>query len=227
MTTAHEILGPVERAAAAKVESMLRPAAEAEAFLRAQAGEAEAAQVTRAVELARRLGATVKAADAYLSHPFRVAGIVVGLAGVASEPLLLVSALHNVYEVSGATEASLGALGVPDDVARAIRLLTIDRALEADEVYLNGFYGAIEAHGRDLALVRVADKLDNVLGLDLLEDGPIKTSYVDLAERFVGPMATRLSPELGTYFASAIELARTRRCDAAKLAIYKKRLEEA
>lgn len=219
------LLGGVPQAARAKVASMLAPAAAEEARLREAAARVTTpTEIDRTLALARRLGGKggAEALDAYLSHPFRVAWILLGLDPAPTAARFTIGALHNVYEVSGADEGSLAAEGISPEVTQAIRLLTIDRARENDVAYLADFYGAIESAG--LALVRTADKLDNVLGLELLDEGPIKTSYIDLAEQFVGPMAARLSPALGAYFAEAIRFARETPCDKDKLARYNARL---
>lgn len=220
------VLGPVRDAADEKVRSMLIPSRAQEGPLRAATtGRVPDALADHGLSLARRLAADADARDTYLAHPLRVTRFVLALdvnVGDISS-LFLTAILHNVYEVSGASEHVLVDEGVPAAVADGIRLLTIDRTRETDPEYLTGFYGAIEAHGRALALVRTIDKLDNLLGLELLADGPVKDSYVELAERFVGPLAARLSPEVGRYFAEVVAFAKTARCDVDRLAAYEAR----
>jgi hypothetical protein len=218
------LLGEVPSAAKDKVASMLAPSAHVEEGLRRVAATVTMPEeVDRVLRLVRELGGKTSAGalDAYLSHPFRVARIALALDPEPSARTFILGTLHNVYEISGASESALAERGVPADVAKAIRLLTIDRPRENDVAYLTDFYGAIEEAG--LGLIRTVDKLDNVLGLELLEEGPIKTSYIDLAEQFVGPIARRQSNSLGGYFAGAIELARRTPCDRAKLALYRER----
>lgn len=228
MKDVQSLLGDVVAAARDKVASMLESSSGPENDLRlaAAAGGVPASAVDRVIAVARQLGAkkgSAQALDAYLTHPFRVARIALALDPAQSAVTFTISALHNVYEISGADERELISLGIDEAAARAIRVLTIDRERENDPAYLTGFYGAIEEQG--LALIRTLDKLDNVLGLELLEEGAIKTAYVDLAEQFVGPMAERLAPSLGDYFARAIAFARQAGCDEARLAVYRVRTE--
>lgn len=220
------VLGPVVDAARDKVESMLRSSAGPEEELRRLAQPALGADVVeRVLELARSLGKTGAPSghDAYLSHPFRVARVAMTLRDGPDARTFTVGTLHNVYEIGNVGEAHLVERGVAPDDAAAIRLLTIDRSRETDPSYLRAFYGAIEAHSEWLALVRTVDKLDNVLGLQLLAEGPVKTSYIDLAERFVGPMARALDARLGAYFAEAIAFARATPSDPARIADYERR----
>jgi hypothetical protein len=218
------LLGDVPAAAAAKVASMLAPSADVEEGLRRVAATVTTAPVIdHVLGLARELGgkSSTSALDAYLSHPFRVARIALAIDPAPSGRTFMLGTLHNIYEISGTSESALAERGIPAEVTSAIRLLTIDRPRESDVAYLADFYGAIEAAG--LGLIRTVDKLDNVLGLELLEEGPIKTSYIDLAEQFVGPIACRVSPTLGEYFADAIEHARRTPCDRDRLALYRER----
>jgi len=89
-------------------------------------------------------------------------------------------------------------------------LLTIDRRRETEPGYLLNFYSDIERFGESLSLIRCVDKWDNILELELLEDDRARTSYLDLADRFVTPMAWRLSPEFGRYFEETIAYIRPR-----------------
>jgi (p)ppGpp synthase/HD superfamily hydrolase len=150
----------------------------------------------------------------YLSHPLRVARLVLDLHPAPTPDLGVIGVLHNVFEVCAKDERDLVDAGFSSEVASAIRLLTIDRQRETDPGYLADFYGAIEAHSEGLALVRCADKLDNLLGLELLEEGPIRDSYIDLAERFVGPIASRLSPAFGAFFQAVVAHMRKTGCSA-------------
>jgi hypothetical protein len=125
---------------------------------------------------------------------------------------VLISLLHNVFEVCELQDKDLKDAGYRDYVIKAIRLLTIDRNLETDPEYLTGFYGKIEAFGENLSLVRCLDKLDNLLGLELFEENSDRDSYIDLAQRFVSPMAHRLSDKFGRYFKEVVAYMRATGC---------------
>lgn len=146
----------------------------------------------------------------YLSHPLRVALFAFRMHRPRSVDTVLIGLLHNVYEVAGLAEADLSSRGYSDRTARAVRLLTIDRHRETDPAYLAKFYGQIEAFGDDLALIRCVDKLDNLWATELLEDSGVRSSYIDLAEQFVAPMADRLAAGFGQYFRQTITTMRNR-----------------
>lgn len=200
---------------ARKRNSMLMPAhdlaAALDARVREVCGKAGALRVARAYEFARRQAATTSdhpSIALYMSHPLRIALFCLALTPEPDAAIVETALLHNAFEVSGLDETDLVAAGFASDLAGDVRLLTIDRAYESDPAYLTRFYGAIEARGPRLSLLRCVDKLDNLLGAAAIGDAAMHRSYVDLAERFVGPMAARLDPDFGTYFAGVVAQAR-------------------
>jgi (p)ppGpp synthase/HD superfamily hydrolase len=212
-------LTSVEDEAALKVQSMLSGATPTWPVLldalKARVGEEGRSEAERAMDVLHSLSSVSSdhpSMSAYLDHPVRVAWLLLRVQRDVTAHSVVTALLHNVYEVGGLDERGLASRGVPEHVARHVRLLTIDRSLEADRRYLEGFYGAIEAAGPELSLIRTLDKLDNLLGLQLLEDGPVRESYLDLAVAFVEPMAYRLSPELGAFFAALAEYMRVTPC---------------
>lgn len=215
--------------AARKRASMLESASDLAAALDARVrdvlGEAGATRVARAYDFAQRQAAATgdhPSIALYMSHPLRIALFCLALAPDPDAALVETALLHNAFEVSGLDEAALIAAGFAADLAHDVRLLTIDRAHETDLAYLKRFYGAIEARGPHLALLRCVDKLDNLLGAAAIDDAQIHRSYVDLAERFVGPMAGRLEPEFGAYFDAVVAQARAHGPDPA----FAKRLKD-
>lgn len=152
---------------------------------------------------------------AYFSHPVRVATLALRVMKESSPETVIMSLLHNVFEVSGLQEQDLVNEGFNKRVADGIRLLTIDRSRQYDQEYLRVFYNNIEAFGSDLVLVKCVDRLDNLLGLEVIERSENLDRYLDLSEQFVVPLATSLSDEFGIYLREVIEYARAKGCDQA------------
>jgi|CXWL01.1.fsa_nt_gi (p)ppGpp synthase/HD superfamily hydrolase len=145
---------------------------------------------------------------AYLGHPLRVTRYVLLLSPVPSVHTAAVALLHNLFEISGLEEDELLRWGLRNEVTADIRMLTIDRSRESDVAYLKDFYSAIEAAGPSLALIRCVDKLDNLLGAQVVDDEGYRRNYIELADRFVTPMAARLDNGFGSYFSSVCAFAR-------------------
>jgi len=148
----------------------------------------------------------------YFSHPLRVATLALRLTSPPDLEIVKTALLHNVFEVSGLEENDLVGAGYSERLARGIRLLTIDRHRQYDPEYLAEFYNQIESFGADLALIKCVDKLDNLLAFELFERTPQIEVYLEMCDRFVAPMAQRLSEELGDYVSESISYARTSGC---------------
>lgn len=220
-------LRPIELEASDKVASMIevspKPGRELFALCAARLDEAGIAEARQSLAFARSLKSANSdhpAMHVYMSHPLRVAKMSLQL---LSEPLVKtvsLALLHNVFEVSGLTEPDLLARGYDEHLARGIRLLTIDRKLQYDPVYLETFYGNIESYSQELVLIKCVDRIDNLLAFQLFERTDRIKTYMELSDRFITPMATRLSPELGQYHADLIRYMTAIGCDHALKARY-------
>ncbi len=221
-TTSNSInfcLQPVEVEAAEKVLSMMQTPEVSEAKLLdvcdGRLSAREVAQVKKTLEFAKSLESTNAAHPsmrAYFSHPLRVATIALQLLEQPSVEIVSMGLLHNVFEVSGLTEADLFEQGFSERVAGGIRLTTVNRARQFDDAYLAKFYQRILEFGDDLALIKCVDKLDNLLAFQLF-DGAVRDDYMEAINRFVRPMAAHLSPAFGDYFGAVIDYMRAAGCD--------------
>jgi len=148
----------------------------------------------------------------YMNHPIRVASYSIRMVYPPNLEIMHIGLMHNVYEVCGLSESDVESQGYSGDIAKAIRLMTIDRNLQNNVEYLTQYYGAIEEFGEGLALLKCLDKLDNMLAFQLVEDNGDKVCYLELAKRFVAPMSERLSPQLGDFCRDLIAYMNKARC---------------
>ena len=226
-------LRSIELEAADKVASMIeispRPERDLFALCNTRLDEAGVAEVHKSLAFARSLKSTNDdhpAMHVYMSHPLRVAKISLQLLSRPDAKTVSLALLHNVFEVSGLTEADLLARGYDEQLARGIRLLTIDRKLQYDPVYLDTFYGNIESFSPELVLIKSVDRIDNLLAFQLIERTDRIKTYLELSDRFITPMATRLSSELGQYHADLIRYMTAIGCDHSLKARYETFLAE-
>ena len=177
---------------------------------------AEIEDVERTLSFARSLSsanADHPSMSLYMSHPIRVARMSIQLETQPSVETVKLGLLHNVFEVSGLGEEDVINEGYSEEMAGAIRLLTIEREKQYDPDYLADFYGDIEQFGPQLVLIKSVDRLDNLLAFQLIERSPRIKRYIELSEQFVTPMSERLSPELGNYHKKVIEYMQKVGCD--------------
>jgi hypothetical protein len=92
----------------------------------------------------------------YLAHPVRVAGSWLHLRPDLGYAEVALALCHNVREAGVA-----GSVPLPPELRRAVDVLTIDRARERDEAYLDAFYDRLASEG--LIVLKGLDKLDNAL----------------------------------------------------------------
>ena len=130
----------------------------------------------------------------YLNHPLRVASILTTKIPNISDETLVIALLHNVLEVSKTTSREIQDLfGEP--VTVSIKALAIDRSRK-DKNYLMEYYSHIEAISTGSAMVKVADKLDNIYMICFNPSLDIRTSYLDEIDEWVIPLAARTVPQL-------------------------------
>lgn len=207
--------GLVEEEVARKLESMVAtpddPVAEFMGLLGNRCGASAVETAERMIDCLNELPSVSKdhpSMQSYLAHPVRVAHFVLSAMTQPALDTVLTALLHNLFEFSGLAEDDLWSWRLPKTVPQHIRLLTIDRSREAEIPYLMEFYGAIEAAGEGLALVRCMDKIDNLFGSQIIDDSRFRREYIELADRFLTPMATRLETSFGKYFSETCAFAR-------------------
>jgi (p)ppGpp synthase/HD superfamily hydrolase len=220
-------LRPVEIEAAEKVASMMQDSDVSELELLKLCGDrlpaAEVDEVKRTLSFAKSLestNASHPSMRAYFSHPVRVARMAFQLLDQPVVEIISLGLVHNVFEVTGLSEAELIAAGFSKRLADGIRLTTIDRALQYDAAYLSDFYRRIQEFGDDLALVKALDKLDNLLAFELFERTPQIEQYLALSEEFVVPLAAGLSSEFGAYVQRTIDYMHAAGCNNSLRAQY-------
>lgn len=144
----------------------------------------------------------------YLSHPIRVTLLTLRTLDEIRRDYILISLLHNIFEVTSLRQSDLLEWGIENSITDKIMLLTIDRSRESDRKYLEGFYRKIEDCGIELSTIRCMDKIDNLLGVSVIEDDTVRRQYIELAHDFVGPMAQRISTEMHRFFCEVCESAK-------------------
>lgn len=131
--------------------------------------------------------------EPYITHPLRAAIILVKEFGVRNPDLVAAALLHDVMEMSAVgrqkLEAEFGAY-----VARLVSAVTKPRRNARAPGWEARYYAGIKRAGRAAALIKLADRLDNVR--DLKNAAPAKRARYARATRarFL-PWARRASPK--------------------------------
>jgi (p)ppGpp synthase/HD superfamily hydrolase len=131
--------------------------------------------------------------EAYLSHPLRLATMLLDFSQNVSKDRLNLALLHNVYEVTDTNKKSIsGKFG--SNVAKNIETLTVNRSKQWDRDYKKAYYEKIDSASSDVKVVKVLDKFDNIFLLCLNPDQKIRIKYLEEIREFILPLAKNNLP---------------------------------
>jgi len=134
-------------------------------------------------------------ASQYFLHPFRV-GALSGIENPSDRVnSTMVGLLHNILEVGtlprSEIEKKFGAIFV-----NVLETLTIDRKLQNNKIYLEGYYAQIAELPGNLGVIKVIDKLDNLYSLHRTATPSVKVTYMLEVNNFLVPLCEKVSPHL-------------------------------
>jgi (p)ppGpp synthase/HD superfamily hydrolase len=136
--------------------------------------------------------------EIYFPHVLRVAALSCMFSNYSDYKVGVIGLLHNALEVTSLTDEDLKN-NFSNEISDAIKLLTVDRALQCDAKYKKNYYQQLLNGPEAIRLVKVIDKLDNIFLLHLNPDVVVKRRYRKEIYDYVLPMAKQFSFELYTY----------------------------
>lgn len=139
----------------------------------------------------------------YLAHPVRVACLSLHLIQPPDENAVVLSLLHNVYEVSDVSPQEI-VTRFGEAMSNAIRDLTVDRS-QTSEAYKVGYYQRLNEGPVWARIVKLFDKLDNLFLLGLNPDAKIRETYLQDVEKFIVPIALADLPGVTNYLKALVE----------------------
>jgi (p)ppGpp synthase/HD superfamily hydrolase len=136
--------------------------------------------------------------ESYLAHPLRVARVVMELTDPVEVDAVIIALLHNVLEVGTVSSDSLKEK-FSDRIVDSIVTLTVDRKQQWDLEYKEQYYRAINHGYVGARIVKVVDKLDNILLLCRNPDDAIREAYLREIDRHVIPMAEEVMLQVASF----------------------------
>jgi (p)ppGpp synthase/HD superfamily hydrolase len=174
------------------------------------------AEVETALEFSRNiksLDQNHQSSTSYFIHALRVATHIAGTMKDGDMDCIKTGLIHNVFEISGFDKDVLLRNNFSNFTINAIDLTTINRDHQFDDSYLEQYYQKMQDFDERLVLIRCLDKLDNLLGMEVIADENLKKNWLRTLQKFIIPMAYSLSYELGEFIQSAHDLAIKRGCN--------------
>lgn len=142
--------------------------------------------------------------ELYFPHVLRVASY----SGLFSKDSNLfaptIGLFHNMLEVTNVNLTSNHPV-LPATVLDALNLLTVDRSLQQQDSYLEGYYGSLLNSPMEVRTVKVFDKIDNMYLLHLHDNLSEKFAYRHEILKYVVPLASSLSPSLESHLIDLLD----------------------
>ena len=140
----------------------------------------------------------------YLAHPYRVACIYKDIVGDYVFEGIVLSLLHNIYEISSVNSKECKK-HFGDNICSGIEILTINRKMQNNHQYLQNYYEKINNSQKYIGQVKILDKLDNLFLLCLNPSESIRLNYLKEINEFVIPIVKTHLPELLDYYISLVD----------------------
>jgi len=189
-----------------KMASLCAPASETEnLFLEDLSGFGRAeTEVNRALDYAKTLDFSKSALkSSYLSHPIRVADFLLRIDPSVSSAALVTAILHNLPETTSVPlveiERSFGAA-----VSSGIGALLVDRKVSFSAIQKN-YYARLRAAGKEIMLIKLLDKMDNLFVLCLNPDEAVRRDYIAEIREELLLFARGVARGLGDYLEELLE----------------------
>ena len=212
--------GDVEEEFEKKIHSFLVISDESEHTFKRIAKSKLSSENYLEVETALEFSRNIKSLDqnhqsstAYFIHALRVATHIAGTMKDGDMDCIKTGLIHNVFEISGFNKNVLLKNNFSNFTINAIDLTTINREHQFDDSYLEQYYQKMQDFDERLVLIRCLDKLDNLLGMEVIADESLKKNWLRTLQKFIVPMAYSLNDELGEFMQSAHDLAIKRGCN--------------
>jgi len=130
---------------------------------------------------------------AYIAHQIRLSRLYISYSQKFSMKTLKLALAHNLLELTGIDEKDTLPISLKS-IFDMIQKLTVDRNRQWDWNYKNSYYGQISS-SKDMSVIKVLDKLDNLYTLSDNTNKKIKLLYLYEIEKFVLPLARTSLPK--------------------------------
>lgn len=147
--------------------------------------------------------------DPYIVHPLRIALDIINRLSRRDAKSITIALLHDVIEDSDFTYENLRET-FGEEIADAVVLLSKRRDLPKNEAFKE-YYERIKKLPPDLAEIKLLDRLDNLLFLNLSPNSEKQNSYVRQTERHYLPLAENLNRALFEEIRKRIDALKTQK----------------
>lgn len=141
--------------------------------------------------------------DPYFVHPKRVVAILQDELGITDEIVLASAALHDTMEDCGVTEEEIASRFGPE-VAHNVFLLTKSKETHHNPVLVKAYLDRIKASSKEVQLIKLADRLDNIRDLKQCPDRKKVERYTKETREIFLPWAEKMDEKLRSLYSKAL-----------------------
>jgi (p)ppGpp synthase/HD superfamily hydrolase len=138
--------------------------------------------------------------DPYFSHLFRVTCMALLAKKNIDTKLVCLALLHNVFETGNLKRKEIIKEKFGKEIFLEIKTLTVNRKIEWDKHYKYKYYKKINSGSKNLRIIKVLDKFDNLFLLDSNNNVNIKKKYINEIKKYILPMTKRTLPGIYKYY---------------------------
>ncbi len=142
----------------------------------------------------------------YFSHTLRVAN----MSNFFQEnlklkkELIILGLFHNIIESSNLDKNFLSWL-LGKKIYNQINILTVNRKKEKNKYYINSYYRKLYMSHKNLRIIKILDKIDNLFIIGLCENNKQRKDYINHIKKYICPMILKDTPILYNYVLRLIE----------------------
>lgn len=143
--------------------------------------------------------------DPYFSHLLRISCMAILIKKKIDAKLICLALLHNVFETGNLKNKNIIKEKFGKEIFINIKKLTVNRKIEWNKNYKNRYYQKINSGSKNLRIVKILDKFDNLFLLDMNRNINIKRKYINEIIEYILPMTKKTLPELYNYYKELVQ----------------------
>lgn len=136
----------------------------------------------------------------YFSHLFRLTCMALLIKKKIDAKLVCLALLHNVIETGNLKRKDVIKEKFGKEIFAEIKTLTVNRKIQWNKDYKDKYYRKINSGSKNLRIIKILDKFDNLFLLDSNTNTIIKKKYIKEIKKYILPMTKKTLPNIYKYY---------------------------
>ena len=136
----------------------------------------------------------------YFLHLFRLTCMALLIKKKIDAKLVCLALLHNVLETGNLKRVNIIKEKFGKEIFSEIKTLTVNRKIQWNKDYKAKYYKKINSGSKNLRIIKILDKFDNLFLLDSNTNANIKKKYINEIKEYILPMTKKTLPDIYKYY---------------------------